>query len=63
MKNCAVKAMTQHQANATLSAGNVGTLFFPPIFYRTFKKAPQLRGFFCLPSPRLEVIKEERKHG
>ncbi|CDG20071.1 conserved protein of unknown function [Xenorhabdus poinarii G6] len=38
MKNCAVKAMTQHQANATLSAGNVGTLFFPLFSIEHLKK-------------------------
>ncbi|MDC9614668.1 hypothetical protein ABLB69_12365 [Xenorhabdus khoisanae] len=37
MKDCAVKAVTKHQANETLSAGSVGVLFFP-LLNRTFKK-------------------------
>ncbi|CDG16215.1 hypothetical protein [Xenorhabdus doucetiae] len=37
MKNCAVKAVTKHQANETLSVGSVSALFFP-LLKRTFKK-------------------------
>ncbi len=37
MKDYAVKAVTQHQANKTLSAGSVSALFFP-LLNRTFKK-------------------------
>ncbi|CDL82820.1 conserved hypothetical protein [Xenorhabdus szentirmaii DSM 16338] len=37
MKECAVKAVTKHQVNETLSAGSVGVLFFP-LLNQTFKK-------------------------